>query len=154
MPSYVRPGGQARNTFGVVADHFVRRAPLGDRLAEDLAQPREVLPLNAPGPDARPTLAIEDQHAIEPLAVDLDEIPQVGKPDVVGSRGLPGAFVGIGETFRPPRGRMRLFVEGHQRPHRRVAVPIPQGVQRHLHAVMAQEGVGVQQLKDLHHHLD
>jgi hypothetical protein len=138
----------------MIADEALWGAPLSDGLAEDLAQPREGLPLEAAGPDNSPTVAIEDQYAIKPLAVDLDEIPQVGKPDLVGSRGLSGAFVGIGDTFRPPCGRMRLFVEGDHLPDRGVAVPIPQGIQRHLHAVMAQEGVVVQLLADLHHHLD
>jgi hypothetical protein len=49
---------------------------------------------------------------------------------------------------------MRLFVEGDHLPDRGVAVPIPQGVQRHLHAVVPQQRIVVQQLEDLHHHLN
>jgi hypothetical protein len=49
---------------------------------------------------------------------------------------------------------MRLFVEGRHLPHGRVAIPIAQGVQGHLHAVVAQEGIIIQQLEDLHYHLD
>jgi hypothetical protein len=54
----------------------------------------------------------------------------------------------------PLEARMGLFVKGDQLPDRRVAVPIPQGVQRHLDAVMAQERIVVQELEDLHHDLD
>ena len=49
---------------------------------------------------------------------------------------------------------MGLFVEGHQLPNRGVAIPVAQGVQGHLHAVVPQQGIVVQQLEDLHHHLD
>jgi hypothetical protein len=72
----------------------------------------------------------------------------------MGRRGLSGPFVRIGEACYPLEARMGLFVKGDQLPDRRVAVPIPQGVQRHLDAVMSQEGIVVQDLEDLHHHLD
>ena len=49
---------------------------------------------------------------------------------------------------------MGLFVKGDHLPDGRVAIPIPQGIQRHLDAVMPQEGIVVQELEDLHHHLD
>ena len=145
---------QGEEHLGMIADHFVRRAPLGDGLAEDLAQPREVLPLKAPGSDNRAAVAVKDEDTVEPLAVDLDQVAQVGEPDLRGRRGLSGLFVRIGEACCPLDARMGLFVKGDQLPDRGVTVPIPQGVQRHLDAVMSQEGIVVQELEDLHHHLD
>ncbi len=49
---------------------------------------------------------------------------------------------------------MGLFIEGDQLPDGRVAMAIPQGIQGHLHAIVPQEGVVVQELEDLHDHLD
>ena len=85
----------------MIADDRLRRSPLGNGLAEDLAHPGEVLPLEAPGPDNGSAVAVEDEDAIEPLAVDLDQIAQISKPDLMGSRGLSGPFVRIGEACCP-----------------------------------------------------
>ena len=49
---------------------------------------------------------------------------------------------------------MGLFVEGHHLPDGGVAIPIPEGVQGHLHAVVPEQRIVVQELEDLHHHLD
>jgi hypothetical protein len=89
---------QGEEHLGMIADHFVRRAPLADGLAEDLAQPREVLPLEAPSADNRSAVAVKDEDTIEPLAADFDKVAQIGEPDLVGSRGLSGPLVRIGEA--------------------------------------------------------
>jgi hypothetical protein len=81
-------GLQGRKHNAMVANDTLRGVPLGDCLAEDLAQPREVLPVEAARPDNGPTVAVEDQEALDPLVVDLDEVPQIGKPDLVGRRGM------------------------------------------------------------------
>jgi hypothetical protein len=49
---------------------------------------------------------------------------------------------------------MGLFIQGHQLPDGGVAMTIPQGIQGHLHAVVPQEGMVIQELEDLHDHLD
>lgn len=49
---------------------------------------------------------------------------------------------------------MRLFLECYHLPDARVAVPIPEGIQGHLHAVVPEERIVVEELEDLHNHLD
>ena len=49
---------------------------------------------------------------------------------------------------------MRLFVQGDQLPHGRMAIAIAQGIQSHLDAVVAQQGIVVQQLEDIHQDVD
>ncbi len=91
-----------RHEYGaMITDDRLGGAPLLNGLAEDLDHPGEGLPVEAPGPDNSAAVAVEDEDAIEPLAVDLDQIAQIGKPDLMGSRGVPGAFVGVGEACRP-----------------------------------------------------
>ena len=60
----------------MVTDHFLRGTPLGQRLTKDLEDAREILPLKAAGADDGPTIAIKDQHTVEPLSVNLDQIAQ------------------------------------------------------------------------------
>jgi hypothetical protein len=82
---------------------------------------------------------------VEPLAVDLDQIAQISKPDLMGDSSVSRTLVGVGEARRPRDRRMGLFIESHHLPDRRVAMAIPQGIQGHLHAVMPQEGIVVQE---------
>jgi hypothetical protein len=71
----------------------------------------------------------------------------------MGSRGLLRPF-SRGRRARLSRGgERRLFVERDRLPDGRVAIPVAQGIQGHLHAVMASEGIVIQPLEDLHHRL-
>src|SRR6266545_4857172 len=79
----------------IIADDALWGAPLGEGLAEDLAQPREVLPVEATRPHNGPAVAIEDQDTVEPLAIDFDEIPQIGEPDLVRGGSLLRPFVRV-----------------------------------------------------------
>src|SRR5262245_35762222 len=97
------------------------RAPLSDRLAEDLDQRREILPIKAAGPDDGPAVAVEDEHAVEPAPVDLDQIPDVGKPDLMGSGGLFGTFVWVERALHARGSGMRLFVKRDHRPDGHIA---------------------------------
>ena len=150
----LQTGTQGQKHPGIVADDGVRRAPPRDRLAADLDDAGEVLTVEAAGTHEGPAVAVEQQDAIEPVPVDLDQVPHIDTPDLMGSGGGEGTF------FSPRRVRWRcgsgmgLFVEGDHLPDRRVAIAIPQGIERHLHAVVPQQRVVVQQLEDLHHHLD
>jgi hypothetical protein len=63
----------------------------------------------------------------------------------VRRRGMLRTLVGIRQAFLPRCGRMGLFVERDHLPDRGMAIPIPEGVQRHLHPVVAQEGIVIQQ---------
>jgi hypothetical protein len=110
---------------------------LGNGLPEDLDQLREILPIEAAGSHDRPAIAIEDEDAVEPAPIDLDQIPEVGKPDLMGSRGLLRPFIRVGPAGLSRGGEMRLFVERDHLPDGRVAIPVAQGIQGHLHAVMA-----------------
>ena len=110
----------------MITDDRLGGAPLLNGLAEDLDHPGEGLPVEAPGPDNGAAVAVEDEDAIEPLAIDLDQVAQVGKPDLMGSRGVPGAFVGVREACRPRERGMGLLIEGHQLPDGRVAMAISQ----------------------------
>src|SRR5919108_1944694 len=90
----------------------------------DLDDAGEVLPVEAARPDDRPTITVEDQDAVEPLPIDLDEIPDVGEPDLMRGGGQMRTFIRVGEACGALGCGMGLFVEGHQLPHGRVAVPI------------------------------
>jgi hypothetical protein len=89
-----KTGLQGEEHGPMIADDGVGSAPPRDGLAKDVAQAREVLPIEAARPDNGPTVAVEDQHAVEPLAVDLHEIPQIRKPDLMRSHGLQGPLRG------------------------------------------------------------
>jgi hypothetical protein len=128
----------------MVTDHGLRGAPPGQGLAKDLEQAREILPLETAGPDERPAIPIKDQDAIEPLPINLDQIAHIHKPDLVWDGRLLRAFIGRRGRCLFPGAGMGLFIQGHQLPDRRVAIPIPQGVQSHLHAVVPQQGIVVQ----------
>jgi hypothetical protein len=67
---------------------------------------------------------------------------------------LLGTCGWIGEVARARGGGMSVFVERHHLPDRRVAIPLSHGVQGHLPPVVSQQWLGVQQLQDLHQHLD
>jgi hypothetical protein len=138
----------------MITDDSLGGSPLLNGLAEDLDHPGKGLPVEAPGPDNGAAVAVEDEDAIEPVAVALDQIAQISEPDLMGSRGVPGAFVGVGEACRPRYRGMGLFIEGHHLPDGRVTIAIPQGIQGHLDAVMSQEENVVQELEDFHDHLD
>jgi hypothetical protein len=64
----------------MATDDRLRDPPPLNGLAEDLDHPGEGLPVEVPGPDNGAAVAIEDEDAREPLAVNLDPIAQVGKP--------------------------------------------------------------------------
>jgi hypothetical protein len=55
-------------------DDGLRGAPLRERVPKDLEDPREILPLEAARSDDGPTVSIKNQHTIEPLPGNLDEI--------------------------------------------------------------------------------
>ena len=134
-----KTGLQRHEHRSMVTDDALRGTPLGDRLAEDLAQPREVLPVEAARPDDRPAIAVEDQDTIEPVAVVLDELSQIDKPDLVRRRGVLRTLVRIRQAFLARCRRIGLFVECDHLPDGCMAVPIPEGVQRHLHPVVPEE---------------
>jgi hypothetical protein len=138
----------------MVTDHGLRGAPPGQGVANDLEQAREMLPLEAAGADDGPTVPLKDQDALEPLALDLDQIAHIDKPDLVRDSRLLGAFTRRREPCLWLGAGVGLLIQGHHLPDCRVAVPIPQGVQRHFHAVVPQQRMVVQQLEDLHHGLD
>jgi hypothetical protein len=138
----------------MVTDHGLRGAPPGQGLAKDLEPARELLPLEAAGPDNGPTVPIKDQDAIEPWPIDLDQRAHLPTPDLGRDRRLLGAFTRRREPCRLLGAGVGLFRQGHHLPHRRVALPLPQGVQRHLHAVVPQQGMVVQHLEDLPQGLD
>ncbi len=88
------------------------------------------------------------------MSINLDQIPHIDTPDLMGSSGGEGTFF----SARCMRWRcgsgMGLCVEGDHLPDGRVAIAIAQGIQRHLHAIVPQQRVVVQQLEDVHHGLD
>jgi hypothetical protein len=109
----------------MITDDSLGGSPLLNGLAEDLDHLGEGLPVEAPGPDNGSTVAVEDEEAIEPLAVDLDQIAQISEPDLMGSRGVPEAFVEVGEACLARYREMGLFIEGHHLPDGCVTVAIP-----------------------------
>ena len=129
LDAELRQAGLQSEAHGpMIADDGVRRAPPRDGLAKDVAQPREVLPVEAARPDDRPTVAVEDQAAVEPVPVDLDEIPQIGLPNLVRRGGQSGTCIGVGETPGPRGHGMGFFIKGHHLPDGGVAIAIAQGV--------------------------
>ena len=120
----------------MITDDRLRRPPLGNGLPEDLDQRRDMLPIDAAGSHDRSAVAVEDEHAVEPAPVDLDQLPEVGTPDLMGRRGLFGTCVWGERALRARGSERRLFVEGDHLPDGRMAIPVAQGAQRHLHAVM------------------
>lgn len=79
----------------MVTDPFLGSAPLGYRLVTHLDHLTEIVPLDAAGTHDRPTLPVEDHKTIQPLARDLDEIPDVDAPHVMGCRRVLGPFSGM-----------------------------------------------------------
>lgn len=112
----------------MITDDFLGSAPLYQGLPQDVEDTREILPLKATGSDDGPTIAIKDQHTVEPLSVNLDQIAQVNKPDLMGSRRLLGAFCRVWKTGLPRRVGMGLLVEGDHLPDGRVAIAVAQRV--------------------------
>ena len=96
-------------TRSMVTDDALRCAPLGHCLAEHLAQPREVLPVEAARPHNGPAVAVEDQDTVEPLAIDFDEVPQIGKPDLMWDSGLLRPFVRVEWALRAQGGCKQHF---------------------------------------------
>jgi hypothetical protein len=124
----LQTGTQRQKHPSIVTDDGLRRAPPRDRLAADLDDAGEVLAVEAARSHEGPTVPVEQQDAIEPVSIDLHQIPHIDEPDLMGRGGGEGTF------FRPRRVRgrfgsgMGLLVEGDHLPDRRMAVPIPQGV--------------------------
>src|SRR2546423_815536 len=138
----------------MITDDGLRGAPLGQRLPKDVEDTREILPLEAARSDDRATIPIKNQPAIEPLPGNLDKIPEIDKPGLMrGCRRL-GAFRRIRDTGLPRWVRMGLLVERNHLPDGGVAIAIAQRIQGHFHAIVAQQGVVVQELEDVHHRLD
>lgn len=123
-------------------------------MANDVEPARERLPLEAAGSDDRPAVPLKEQQAIAPVPIDLDQIPPIHTPDLVRDSRPLRAFLGRRERCLVPGARMGLCIQGHHLPDRGVAVPIPQGVQRHLDAVGPQQGSVGQPREDLHQGLD
>jgi hypothetical protein len=57
---------------------------LGDRLAADLDDAGEVLAVKATRSHEGPTVPVEQQDAIEPVSINLDQIPHIDEPDLMG----------------------------------------------------------------------
>src|SRR5215813_7347915 len=112
----------------MITDDFLRGTPLRQRLTKDVEDTREILPLTASRPDDGPTIAIKDQHTIKPLSANLDQIAQVGKPDLMGSRRLLGAFCRVRKMGLPLRVGMGRLVQSHHLPDGRVAIAVAQRV--------------------------
>lgn len=112
----------------MITDDFLRSAPLDDRLGHDLDHAAEILPLTATRSDDGPTRAIKDPHTVEPLPVNLDQLAQVDKPDLLGRRRLLGAFCRGWKTGLPLRVGMGLLVQSDHLPDGRVAIAVAQRV--------------------------
>ena len=95
-------GTQGHKHAGVVADYDVRGAPVGDGLAADLHHAGEVLAIETAGAHNRPTIPVEQEDAVKPMPLELDQIPDIDEPDLVGRRSLPGTFVGVRWAFLRP----------------------------------------------------
>jgi hypothetical protein len=112
----------------MITDDFFRGAPLRQRLPKDVEDTREILSLEASRSNDGPTIAIKNQHTIKPLSINLDQITQVGKPDLMGSRGLLGAFVRIRLAGLPLWVGMGLLIKGNHLPDRRMPIAVAQRV--------------------------
>src|SRR5262252_6875164 len=137
----------------MVTDHSLRGTPLRERLAKDLHDPAEILPLAAARPHDRTTVAIKNQHTIEPVPGNLDERSEIDEPDLVWGCRRPGAFRWVGDPRLPRRARMRLLIQGDHLPASRMAIAIPQRIQGPLLPIVAQRRVVVQELDDSHQRL-
>ncbi len=124
----LKTGLQRHEHRPMITDDALRGTPPGDRLAEDLAQPREVLAVEAPDPHKGTAVAVEDQDAVQPLAIDVNEVAQVGEPDLMRGSRLVRPFVRV-RRARLARGRdMGLFVERDHLPDGGVAIAVAQRV--------------------------
>ena len=150
----LQTGAQRQKHPGMITDDGVRRAPLGNRLAADLHHAGEMLAIDAAGPHEGAAIAVTQEDAREPVPVELGQIPHIDEPELVGRCGLLRALVGVREASLSRGRRMGLFLERDHLPDRGVAIPIAQRVSGHLHAVVAQQGIGIQPWEDLHHDLD
>jgi hypothetical protein len=146
--------GQRGTPGRMVPDHFPGSPPLREGLTKDLQQPRAILSFVTARAADGPTLALKEQDAREPLALDLPQRPASDNPALLGRRRLPGACVRVREPGLLGRVGMGLCIQGDPRPHRRVAIALAQRLQRHLHALGPQQRVVIAELEDVHHGLD
>jgi hypothetical protein len=124
----IEAGLQGHKHGPVVNDDGLWGSPPCDGLTEDMHQPGEVLPVEAARPDDRPAIPIEDQDTVEPVPVDLDQIADVSKLDLMRGGGQVRMFIRVGDARGALGGGMGLFVERDHLPHGRMAIPIAQGV--------------------------
>src|ERR1044072_6965288 len=92
-----KTGGSRHKHRPMVTDHSLRATPLRERLSQDLNDPAEIVPLAAARPHHRTTVSIKNQHTIEPVPGNLDEISEIDEPDLVWGRRRPGAFRWVGD---------------------------------------------------------
>jgi hypothetical protein len=147
-------GGKRGQHCGMITHHCLWGPPPQEGRAKDLQHPREIVPLQAARSHDSPTIAIKDQEALEPLPLDLHQIAPIHTPALLGRRRLRGAFVRLGAPCPRLRARMGLFVKSHPLPDGGMAIAIAQGISGHLHAIVAQERMVIQEVEDVHHRLD
>jgi hypothetical protein len=121
----------------MIADDGLRGAPLRQRLPKDVEDAREILPLQAARSNDRATIPIKNQHTVEPVPGNLDEIPEIDKPGLMRGRRRLRAFRRVGDPGLPRRVRMRLLGERHHLPDGGMAIAIAQRIQGHFHALVA-----------------
>jgi hypothetical protein len=113
-----------------------------------------MLPRAAACSDDGPTVPINNQPTLEPLSGHLDQRPESDTPDLRRRCRRPGACGGLRDPGLPWRARRRLLRECHPLPDRGRALAIPQRIQGHLHARVAEQRVVVQPLDDVPPRLD
>ena len=91
----LQTGTQRQKHSGIITDDCLGRPPLGNGLAADLDDAGEVLPIETARAHKGPTVAVEQENAVEPMPLDLDQIPHIDAPDLMERRGVLGTFVRI-----------------------------------------------------------
>jgi hypothetical protein len=130
-------GGERHTHRPMIADDSLRGTPLRQRVPKDVEDTRDIVPLAATRSNERATLPIKNQHTVEPVPGNLDEIPEIDKPGLMRGRRRLGAFRRVGDPGLPRRVRMRLLVERHHLPDGGMAIAIAQRIQGHFHAIVA-----------------
>src|SRR5919202_4785520 len=106
----------------MITDDGRRGAPLGQRVPKDVEDTRDLVPLAAASTNSSAAVPIQNQHTLEPLPGNLDQIPEIDKPDLMRRRRRPGAFSRVRDPWLLWGSRMRLFVECHHLPHGGMAI--------------------------------
>jgi hypothetical protein len=113
-----------RKHAAVIGDQSVRAAVFRQGREEDLQDGRQVLMRRRHPGHKLPRIAFDNTDAIDPAAIELDEVAHIREPQVMAVGRARGEMFAAGHvglriagTLPGARGPMELAIDGHRSPH-------------------------------------